>query len=324
MAALAPRSDTFAADDVDAWMRHYDVEGYVILTGVLGEATLASARRGCEALVETLAQKLLAEGKIADLAADAAFDERLMALTRDCPGELPPLWRAELHEAAFFPLLCDAKLLGLASRLLGEPRGSAAAVRIYPNYSCRPKTPDPLHEVTWHQDAGLRADGAPATAPVAERLANFGLAAVVNVWAPLVPVRRANGAMKFVPRSQTEGVLAHELLKAYGGRDMGALADAGASDANPVGSYMTAVNAKDVARLEPRAVDVECDPGSVVLFSNLLVHRGGQNTTDKIRWSFDWRFQDAAKRTCRPDGGHVVAGPGAVADAADWAARRLC
>ena len=54
------------------------------------------------------------------------------------------------------------------------------------------------------------------------------------------------------------------------------------------------------------AIDVECNPGDVVLFSNILVHRGGVNTTEQIRWSFDWRFQDASKSTYRAEKGHVV------------------
>lgn len=329
MEPLGQRTDTFAAQDVGAWMTHYDRMGYCILKDALPNDALSAAKKGCEALVETLAQRLLAEGAIEDTAAGSAFERRLMDLTKGCPGELPSLYRSELHEAAFFPLLCHPGLLDVVAGLLGEPRGSAEALRIYPNYSCRPKTPDPLHEVTWHQDAGLRADGGPATAPVAERLANFGLACVVNCWAPLLPVRAANGAMKFVPGSQREGILPHVLLKAYGGKAadggaMGSLADASDATAKAVGSYMTAVNAADVARLEPAAVDVECDPGSVVLFSNLLVHRGGSNTSDAIRWSLDWRFQDAAKDTCRLDQGHVVRGPGACATADDWARLSLC
>ena len=54
------------------------------------------------------------------------------------------------------------------------------------------------------------------------------------------------------------------------------------------------------------AIDVECRVGDVVLFNNILVHRGGVNSTDRIRWTFDWRFQDAAKSTFRDEHGHIV------------------
>ena len=39
----------------------------------------------------------------------------------------------------------------------------------------RPKLPDySPHEVVWHQDAGLRADGSPNTAPAQDRMDAFG------------------------------------------------------------------------------------------------------------------------------------------------------
>lgn len=58
--------------------------------------------------------------------------------------------------------------------------------------------------------------------------------------------------------------------------------------------------------IQTHSVDVECAPGDVVLFSNVLVHRGGINSTDKIRWSFDWRFQDVLQNTHRAESGHLV------------------
>ena len=38
----------------------------------------------------------------------------------------------------------------------------------------------------------------------------------------------------------------------------------------------------------------------------MLVHRGGVNQTNAIRWSFDWRYQDAAQPTLRDLQGHIV------------------
>ena len=34
---------------------------------------------------------------------------------------------------------------------------------------------------------------------------------------------------------------------------------------------------------------VECERGDVVLFNNMLFHSAGDNVSDIIRWSFDWR-----------------------------------
>ncbi len=78
--------------------------------------------------------------------------------------------------------------------------------------------------------------------------------------------------------------------------------------------------------LEPRlaeAVDVECDPGDVVLFSNLLFHMGQDNMSDTVRWSADWRYQDATQSTMRSQRGHLArskANPDQVVQSArQWA-----
>ena len=46
-------------------------------------------------------------------------------------------------------------------------------------YSMRPKLPDySPHEMVWHQDAGLRADGSPNTEPAQDRMDALGPGAV--------------------------------------------------------------------------------------------------------------------------------------------------
>ena len=148
--------------------------------------------------------------------------------------------------------------------------------------------------MVWHQDAGLQADGSVSTAPIEERLTAFGIGKIVNVWTPLVNVNAENGAMKFIPGSQKLGILEHEIGGSYPGVS------------NGPGKYYANVKAQKMSELEHLAVDVLCEPGDVVLFSNILVHRGGQNSSDHIRWSLDWRFQDAAKPTWRTENGHIV------------------
>ena len=111
----------------------------------------------------------------------------------------------------------------------------------------RPKLPDYTpHEVVWHQDAGLTAEGKPNTAPVQDRMNAFGpgiykwysdefafkctnlstndarylslallAGKTVNCWTPLVPVTKENGAMKFLPGSHKLGIQKHVLLRQY-------------------------------------------------------------------------------------------------------------
>ena len=163
---------------------------------------------------------------------------------------------------------------------------AADELRIFPNYSARGKMPDAItsaHAVTWHQDAGLRSDGAPATTPVAQRQAHFGLDCVVNCWTPLVAADRKNGCMKFVPNSHRRGIVPHSVVGTYlhdhendEHDEHETLAAANAADKKFSGAvYSTAIVPEVIGPLEASAVDVECERGDLVLFNNLLFHRGG-------------------------------------------------
>ena len=70
---------------------------------------------------------------------------------------------------------------------------------------------------------------------------------------------------------------------------------------------------------------VELQPGDLVLFHNLLFHRGLPNRSQAIRWSLDWRYQDLTQSTLRAQEGHVARSRAhpelAVAGADDWSAR---
>lgn len=293
--------------EAKAAVEYYSEVGFCILRGALPSKSLRKAQAGCELLVNELARRLGAE----DVACDSPFDERLVHLCASCPDAMPNLFRHELHRREFFPLLADPKLCEFIGRQLMSE--DVTHMRIYPNYSCRPKTKSKLHSVTWHQDAGLRADGGPSNVDVNERLASFGLGRVVNLWTPLVKATRDNGAMIFVPGSHNDSILKHEVIGAYQGSTGSgeALSTVNSSSQNvPAGSYKTSIVpdllTASVRKAGNRLVHVECIPGDVVLFSNLLIHRGGVNTTEKIRWSFDWRYQDAAQDTHRDEKGHII------------------
>ena len=312
------RSDTFSPDSIDQWKAHFDLHGYCILRDVLSKTVLLGAEAAAASLVDNLAERLIAQNLVKDTFKDAPFNERLSLLCATCPQMLPNLYRAELHQRKeFYDLLCHRPLLECVRHLLLP---DVDGIRIFPNYSLRPKTKSALHEVTWHQDSGLRADGGPSTAPIEQRVDAFGLGRVVNCWTPLVPATIQNGAMKFIRGSQHRGILEHVFLGAYDGStasgerlpstsDVDTTQVAGGAQTVPAGSYKTGVRQdliSDDIESGKNVVDVECEPGDVVLFSNILVHRGGINSTDKIRWSLDWRFQDSSKSTYREEHGHVV------------------
>lgn len=106
---------------------------------------------------------------------------------------------------------------------------------------------------------------------------------MVNVWSPLVPATVENGCMQFIHCTHKLGVVPHVDRP----------------------HYLEIVESELKPRLKD-AVDVEMDPGDVVLFSNLLFHRGRPNRSNMIRWSCDWRYQDATQPTLRTHQGHLA------------------
>jgi ectoine hydroxylase-related dioxygenase (phytanoyl-CoA dioxygenase family) len=124
---------------------------------------------------------------------------------------------------------------------------------------------------------------------------------MVNVWMPLVPATRQNGCMKFIPGTHRVGVVPH-VVGAH---------------------HYLEITEEHLAPRIPHAVDIELDPGDLVLFSNLLFHMGQPNRSRSIRWSLDWRYQDARQDTLRPERGHLArsrAHPeSTVATARQWA-----
>ncbi|MDA0840160.1 MAG: phytanoyl-CoA dioxygenase family protein [Planctomycetota bacterium] len=240
-------------------------KGFVIVPALFSAEILEDARADLSHLVDSLARRLLSEGKIEDAFEDAPFDKRLNLLFRDIPEQSPRNFRKELHLEGLFPLFFHPRLLDLAEQIIGPE------IRLYPNYTARPKLPGNARTlVLWHQDGGY-------TGAEADSLR------MVNVWAPLVPATIENGCMQFIPGSHNFGIAQHHSREHYLEIDEAVL--------NP---------------LLDRAVDIEVEPGDVVLFHNLLFHQGLPNRSDTVRWSLDWRYQDATQDTQRTHKGHIA------------------
>ena len=257
-------------------------EGYLILRGFLTPTILADAQGAINELVSQHAERLVAAGKRTDRLDDAPFSLRLLKLYEHNLDEAPVIFRPQLHLSGLFPLFFHRGLLDRVESILGSE------IRLYPNYSVRPKYPDlAATEVLWHQDGGY-TEG------------NVAELRMVNVWTPFVPARVANGCMQFIPGTHTLGPVPHERRQYY---------------------LEIAASVLDAHR--ERAVNIELDPGDLVLFHNLLFHRGLPNHRPEIRWSADWRYQDATQSTLRKENGHLARSrrhpEATVQSAAAWA-----
>lgn len=282
--------------DADTWEEQFHGEGYVILRRFLNPTISVRVQGAVEEVVEEHVLELLSDGTISNPCREEPFTVRLMKVLAQCPGIGPKTYRVDLHKAGMFSLFFHPPLLDLVEKLIGPE------IRIYPNYSVRPKLPDDKATlVLWHQDAGYTAVFQEESGANMPEAADVNILRMVNVWSPLVPARVKNGCMQFIPRSHKFGLVPHSSKNEF---------------------YLEI----ESDYLQPHlaeAVDIEVDPGDVVLFSNLLYHRGLPNNSAGIRWSCDWRYQDANQSTARKEHGHIARSrnhpDSAVKNAEEWA-----
>ena len=272
----------------------YDTTGFVILKGFYPDRVVAAARDAADELVERFAKRLKASGRISRDHAGASFETRLARLCEDVPDEAPHIFRKELHLVGMYDVFFYPPLLDIVESLMGEE------LRLYPNYSIRPKLPGHAPTlVLWHQDGGytykVHRDG-DHSAETVDALR------MINVWSPLVPAREDNGCMQFIPGTHRIGMARHEDREFY-----------------------LEISQEDLAPYVDQAVSIELDPGDIVLFHNMLYHQGLPNRSGQVRWSMDWRYQDARQSTLRSTRGHLARShlnPGEVVrDADDWTSR---
>ena len=281
--------------DVSEIGQRFDEDGFVILPGLMSASVVDDVRRELSGWVDRFADDLVAKGVIASRFEEQPFETRLINILRECPEKTPRELRRELHLAGLFGLFFHAGLLDVVECILGPE------IRLYPNYTVRPKLPESaITEVPWHQDAAFTAAGRHGQDPNAGALSADRLR-TVNVWTPLVPARRLNGCMQFIPASHKLGLVPHVERRF---------------------DYLE-ISEEVLGPRRSQAVDVAIDPGDVVLFSNLLFHVGLPNHSDSIRWSCDWRYQDARQSTMRSERGHLARSQAqpqnVVRDASHWA-----
>lgn len=263
--------------DRSAFIKQYESDGYVILKQFLPSELVAGMKQAVDQIVDTLAQQRMEAGELSDRYEDTPFETRYLKVFEDAPEKAPVQFVDELHVDAFYDMMSYPPLLDLAESVLG------GEIRLAPGYFVRPKAfPDHRFQSLWHQDAAylyLGNQGHPREA--------FDRIRTMNVWTPLVPVNQNNGCMQFIPGTHTDGMAEHVPL--------------------PPHDYLEI----DRTRLDPalhsgRVVDVVLDPGDIVLFNTLLFHQGQDNHSGQVRWSVDFRFQDARQSTLIDLQGHLL------------------
>jgi phytanoyl-CoA hydroxylase len=91
------------------------------------------------------------------------------------------------------------------------------------------------------------------------------------VWVPMVDVDISLGAIEIIPGSHRWGLLSSDWQEGYGHVEQ------------PLSS--------------PEPLPVEVELGDVLFFSAFLVHRSGTNSTNSIRWSCQFRYNNLNEKT---------------------------
>lgn len=86
-------------------------------------------------------------------------------------------------------------------------------------------------------------------------------------WAPLMNVNKEHGALRIIPGSHTDGLFEVEENEWF-------------------------FHLKSDQYDEKAFLDVEMKLGDLLVFDSFLVHESGMNTSDMIRWSVQFRFND--------------------------------
>jgi ectoine hydroxylase-related dioxygenase (phytanoyl-CoA dioxygenase family) len=92
------------------------------------------------------------------------------------------------------------------------------------------------------------------------------------VWMPLIDIDKSLGALEIAPKSHQLGLLDYEMQNDYH-------------------------RIVEETSSQLQFVSVEVKKGDALFFSTLLVHRSGNNTSDSIRWSCHFRYNNLYEPT---------------------------
>jgi phytanoyl-CoA hydroxylase len=259
----------------------FDVNGYVVVPGVMPLEILDNVIREYENVLDNLIEELFARGEISSRFEGLDFGDRFIKLvieTGDVHKQyfdfsLPfanvkpdtPLWTGQAVLDAFTcePLI-DAVESIIGPEIYSNP---VQHVRIKPPESILPLNDlgKPIMGATqWHQDNGVVIEEADETE-------------MLTVWFSLEDTDIEQGPLKIVPGTHRTGLLTHcQNYKGKGGRE---------------------IPEKFFPVDKTRPIPVK--RGDVILLHRLNVHGSLPNVSDRIRWSFDLRYNPIGQTTGR-------------------------
>ena len=259
----------------------YEENGYVVVPGVIPQDVLDSVIVEYEDVLDALIEELYSKGEVSSRFEGLAFGERFIKLvieTGDVYNQyfdfsLPfvnvqrdtPFWTGQAVLDAF---TCEP-LIDVVASVIGDEVYSNPVqhVRIKPPESILPTNQfgKPIMGATqWHQDNGVVIEEADETD-------------MLTVWFSLEDTDIEQGPLKVVPGSHRPRLLTHCVnYKGKGGRQI-----------------------PEKLFLVDRTLPLPVKRGDVIVLHRHTVHGSFSNVSDKIRWSFDLRYNPVGQTTGR-------------------------
>jgi hypothetical protein len=275
-----------------AQVGQYFDDGFLIVEDLFDRADLQPVMDEIDGIVDDLAERLYAAGKIQDKHADKGFYTRLTALEHEYKGAAVLVHINGWLGPHLARLWSSPRLLDIVEQFIGPD------IAGHPVWNIRSKTPDTrLMTVPWHQDTAYLDAGAERTLQP-------------TAWIPFIDANAVNGGLQVLRGGHRPGAVApHRLENTVGDRK----------------SWYLYIDEADL----PAGDIVTCEMrmGSVLFLNQLIPHRSLENRSDKVRWSVDLRWQDPRQPSGDQGGAGVVvmrkaSDPSFTVDWDAWAAEQ--
>ena len=240
----------------DLQLRRFHDDGFLIVRDFFPREQLQPVIEWINGVVDDLAERLYAAGKIRDKHAGEGFYTRLTRLEEEFPGAAVLIHICGVLGQPLADLWGSRELLDVIEQILGPE------IAGHPVWNLRSKTPlNPLATVPWHQDTAYLAPGAERTLQP-------------TAWIPLIDADGVNGTLQVLRGGHRSGhVFRHRPERTKGHEK----------------SWYLCIADEDLP--EGEVVTCEMPMGSLLLINQLIPHRSTENFSDKIRWSVDLRWQ---------------------------------
>ena len=233
----------------------YERDGFVVVRDIIDNRDLNPIRNFIKAKVDAYSRELYTEGKLSSHYEDEPFERRYAAICQAL-DILPRNWSFGMFGREFYDLYNFPGVLDVLRLLLGSEVSNIGTPAL------RTKLPGSvITSFPWHQDSQYLDQST-----IGKKEKHTGGLHMVTVWVPLVEATIENGCCWVIPGSHRWGLL-------DGARG---------ADSN--------VRMEEDVETRGTPVPIPLKPGGALFMTNLCVHTSKVNTTQKSRWSIDFRY----------------------------------